>query len=101
MRRALTALLSTVVALSGLVTPAAAEHGVRLPGLHSLRGPVTDENFYFVMTDRFETGDKANDRGGLGDDPPVSAFDTTRKGVYDDGDLTGMRARLDYIGGLG
>ena len=34
-------------------------------GLHSLRPPVTGENFYFVMADRFENGDAANDNGGL------------------------------------
>ena len=32
---------------------------------HSLRKPVTDENFYFVMADRFENGDAANDHGGI------------------------------------
>ena len=32
---------------------------------HSLRKPVTDENFYFVMADRFENGDAANDKGGV------------------------------------
>ena len=28
----------------------------KAPGKHSLRAPVTDENFYFVMADRFENG---------------------------------------------
>ena len=32
-------------------------------------GPVTDENFYFVMADRFENGNTANDTGGLGERP--------------------------------
>jgi hypothetical protein len=31
---------------------------------HSLREPVTDQNFYFVMADRFDNGDTANDNGG-------------------------------------
>ena len=31
----------------------------------SLRAPLTRENFYFVMADRFDNGDTANDRGGL------------------------------------
>ena len=34
---------------------------------HSLRAPVTDETFYFVMADRFENGSTANDLGGDGD----------------------------------
>ena len=38
---------------------------------HSLRQPVTDQNFYFVMADRFENGSTANDLGGLPADPLV------------------------------
>lgn len=37
---------------------------------HSLRAPVTDQNFYFVMPDRFDNGSIANDNGGL---PPARA----------------------------
>ena len=44
------------------VGPAAAR---ALAARHSLRAPVTDENFYFVMADRFENGDTANDTGGI------------------------------------
>ncbi|HEV2780465.1 MAG TPA: alpha-amylase family glycosyl hydrolase [Actinophytocola sp.] len=102
-RRVVTALLSALVASSLAVTPAAAEpdHGDRLRGLHSLRGPVTDENFYFVMADRFDNGDPANDRGGLPDDRLVSGFDPTSKGFYNGGDLRGLLNRIDYIRGLG
>ena len=35
-------------------------------GSHSLRAPVTDENFYFVMADRFSNGDAAQRRGRTG-----------------------------------
>jgi glycosidase len=68
---------------------------------HSLRGPVTDENFYFVMADRFRNGDTGNDTGGLGDDKMVSGFDPTNKGFYNGGDLKGILDQLDYIQGLG
>ncbi len=68
---------------------------------HSLRGPVTDENFYFVMADRFSNGSPANDDGGLGPDPLVSGFDPARKGFYNGGDLKGLREKIDYIQGLG
>lgn len=68
---------------------------------HSLRGPVTDERFYFVMADRFNNGSTANDDGGLGPDPMVSGFDPTRKGFYNGGDLKGLREKIDYIQGLG
>ena len=68
---------------------------------HSLRAPVTDENFYFVMADRFENGDADNDTGGLGSDPLVSGFDPTKQGFYNGGDLRGLLDRIDYIRGLG
>ncbi|WP_374200360.1 alpha-amylase family glycosyl hydrolase [Arthrobacter sp. M4] len=69
--------------------------------LHSLRSGVTNENFYFVMADRFSNGSTANDDGGLGPDPMVSGFDPTRKGFYNGGDLAGLTQKLDYIQGLG
>jgi alpha-amylase len=102
-RRAVSALLSAITAVSLAAAPAAAEpdHGGDLRPLHSQRGPVTDENFYFVMADRFDNGDPANDRGGLGDDPLVSGFDPTKKGFYNGGDLRGLRNRIDYVKGLG
>ena len=71
------------------------------PGTHSLRTPVTRENFYFVMADRFSNGDAGNDDGGLGPDPMVSGFDPTSKGFYNGGDLTGLLDKIDYIQGLG
>jgi alpha-amylase len=62
---------------------------------------VTDENFYFVMADRFSNGSTDNDRGGLGSDPMVSGFDPTKKGFYNGGDLAGLLDKIDYIQGLG
>ncbi|MCO5997631.1 alpha-amylase family glycosyl hydrolase [Actinoallomurus rhizosphaericola] len=86
-------------ALPANAAPASA--GPRGGALHSLRGPVTNENFYFVMADRFKNGDTANDTGGLGNDPLVSGFDPTNKGFYNGGDLKGITSKLDYIQGLG
>src|SRR4029453_3113674 len=101
-RRATVALLSAVLVGALVASPADADSRPGgLDGRHSLRAPVTDENFYFVMADRFDNGSTANDRGGLGDDPLVSGFDPTRKGFYNGGDLAGLRNRLDYIQGLG
>jgi glycosidase len=68
---------------------------------HSLRSPVSDERFYFIMADRFENGSTANDRGGLPDDRLVSGFDPTARGFYHGGDLRGIIRRLDYIQDLG
>ena len=104
-RRAVAVLLSTVLAGGVVATPADAatrSHGDGgLPGRHSLRAPVTDENFYFVMADRFDNGNQGNDQGGLGDDPLVSGFNPTKKGFYNGGDLQGLLRRIDYVRGLG
>ncbi|MEU4564273.1 alpha-amylase family glycosyl hydrolase [Actinoplanes sp. NPDC023936] len=102
-RRAVAVILSTVLAGTAgtLAAPPAYAGGGQLPARHALRGPVTDENFYFVMADRFANGSAANDRGGLPDDPLVSGFDPTRKGFYNGGDLKGLRDRIDYIQDLG
>ncbi|HET9142119.1 alpha-amylase family glycosyl hydrolase [Actinophytocola sp.] len=102
-RRAVSALLGALLVSSLATAPAAAtpDHGDHLRGLHSPRGPVTDENFYFVMADRFDNGDTGNDRGGLPDDRLVSGFDPTAKGFYNGGDLKGLLNRIDYVRGLG
>ena len=100
---ALTAAL--VTAAAAVVVPVQAARAAPDPdgasAVHSLRGPVTDERFYFVMADRFSNGSTANDDGGLGADPMVSGFDPTRKGFYNGGDLKGLREKIDYIQGLG
>ena len=69
---------------------------------HSLRPPLTGENFYFVMADRFKNGNPANDRGGITpDDPDRHGFDPTRKGYFHGGDLEGLLSEIDYIQDLG
>jgi alpha-amylase len=100
----LTALAATLASLSlGAPAPAQAPDDRAAAGLarESLRAPLTRERFYFVMPDRFENGDAANDQGGLTGSREVTGFDPTRKGWYHGGDLKGMISRLDYIKGLG
>jgi neopullulanase len=63
--------------------------------------PPSDEIVYFVLPDRFENGDPANDRGGLSGDRLQTGFDPAGKGFYHGGDLKGLTRRLDYIAGLG
>jgi neopullulanase len=60
-----------------------------------------DEIIYFVLPDRFENGDTANDRGGIAGGKLDHGFDPTAKGFYQGGDLKGLIARLDYIQSLG
>jgi alpha-amylase len=73
----------------------------KLPAPHSLRAPVTDENFYFVMADRFENGATTNDTGGIAGTRLEHGFDPTSRGFYNGGDLEGLLDRIDYISGLG
>ncbi len=71
---------------------AATDYRARLP---------QDEVIYFVLPDRFENGDTANDRGGLSGDRLQTGFDPTAKGFYHGGDLKGLTRRLSYIQDLG
>lgn len=72
----------------------------RQPAAFRARLP-QDEVIYFVLPDRFENADPANDRGGLTGGPLQTGFDPTNKGFYHGGDLKGLTRRLDYIQGLG
>ncbi len=65
------------------------------------RQPGSDEQFYFVMTDRFANGDPSNDSGGYTGDRMTTGFDPTDKGFFQGGDIAGLRSNLDYIEGLG
>lgn len=60
-----------------------------------------DNVFYFVMTDRFENGDPANDTGGVTGDRLATGYDPASTGFYNGGDIAGLRSQLDYIHDLG
>ncbi len=66
-----------------------------------VRQPGSEQQFYFVMTDRFANADTSNDEGGLTGDRLVTGFDPTDKGFFNGGDIAGLRGNLDYIEGLG
>src|SRR6266496_2994062 len=106
--KARAAVLAALVATcaSALLAGAAPAHhrpdrGASSLARDSLRVPLTRERFYFVMPDRFENGETANDRGGLSGPREVTGFDPTHKGWYHGGDLKGLISKLDYIKGLG
>ena len=84
--------LLMAVALLSATTAVAQSYRERLP---------QDETIYFVLPDRFENGDRTNDRGGLTGDRLVTGYDPTHKGFYHGGDLKGLTARLPYLQGLG
>ncbi len=72
----------------------------------SLRHPVQNEQFYFVMPDRFENGSASNDYGGrrAGDtnaDVLRHGHDPKLKGYYHGGDIAGLRSKLGYLDRMG
>lgn len=86
-------LFSLVVLLAATAMPVAAQSfRDRLP---------EDEVMYFLLPDRFENGDTANDTGGLTGDRLKTGFDPSHKGFFHGGDLKGLVKRLDYIQGMG
>ena len=60
-----------------------------------------DEVIYFLLPDRFENGDPANDLGGFSGGRLQTGYDPTHKGFFHGGDLKGLTRRLDYIQRLG
>jgi glycosidase len=72
------------------------------PGHHTFRDRAPEEEVvYFVLPDRFENADPANDRGGIKGDRFKTGFDPKARGFFHGGDLKGLIKRLDYIQGLG
>lgn len=65
------------------------------PRLHVPSPDWRDQVVYFVMTDRFDDGDPANNDQGAGE------YDPKSNAHYNGGDFAGIRRRLDYIAGLG
>src|SRR4051794_28897901 len=100
--RAAAVLLAAALAACAVAAAPAAGHG---HARHSLRSPVTDERFYFVMADRFENDDRANDCAGVAPCDPAGrsqhGYDPAARGYYHGGDLEGLLRRIDYIRGLG
>ncbi|MGH6652021.1 MAG: alpha-amylase family glycosyl hydrolase [Sphingopyxis sp.] len=94
-------MIRTLASLALLLAPlpAAAQPAADIAAVRA-RAP-TDELVYFVLPDRFENGDRANDKGGLKGDRLQTGYDPSAKGFYHGGDLAGLTKRLDYIAGLG
>ncbi len=63
--------------------------------LHVASPDWRDQIIYFVMIDRFDDGNEANNDQG------ANEFDQTQGSKFSGGDLSGVTRRLDYIRGLG
>ncbi|MCA2998635.1 MAG: alpha-amylase [Rhodocyclaceae bacterium] len=83
--------------LAALLMPIGADASAAIESrkLHVPSPDWRDQIIYFLMTDRFEDGDKSNNDMGVGE------YDPKRNSTYNGGDLKGISKRLDYIKGLG
>jgi glycosidase len=100
-RTALLLLLATIRLSLAPAAPAAIA-GQDVGGAAAFRDRAPqDEVIYFLLPDRFENGDRSNDRGGLSGGRLTTGFDPSDKAFYHGGDLKGLISRLDYIQGLG
>ncbi|GAA0554032.1 glycosidase [Rhizomicrobium palustre] len=93
------ALLALVALALTSVSPSAL--AASSPQNSRLERPAEDEFIYFLLPDRFENGDKTNDRGGLKGDRLITGYDPTSKGFFNGGDFKGVIQHLDYIQSLG
>lgn len=84
------------VASAAVPAPAVADHGDLGSAVLHVPSPAwRDQVLYFVMTDRFDDGDPAND------DQHAGEFDPADPARYNGGDFAGLLRRIDYIRGLG
>lgn len=67
----------------------------------SVRNPIVDDVFYFVLPDRFQNGDPTNDQGKVTGDRLKTGFDPAHKGFYHGGDLAGLLDKMDYLEEMG
>ena len=67
----------------------------------SLRTDLANEVFYFVLPDRFDDGNPANNTGNIAGDALDHGYLPTDKGYYHGGDLAGLQGKLDYLQQLG
>ncbi len=67
----------------------------------SLRTDLANEQFYFVLPDRFANGDPTNNTGGISGGVLDHGYLPTDKGYYHGGDLAGLQSKLDYLQSLG
>jgi hypothetical protein len=66
----------------------------------SFRSPRQSEIIYFVLPDRFNDGNAANNQGSS-TEADQSGFDPSSPHLFHGGDLEGIEQKLDYLSRLG
>ena len=92
--------LVAVLSLSLFGQAAVAANVTNLAG-KVLRQETSNESIYFIMVDRFENGDPANDNAGFVAGDPTGGFDPTDIGYWHGGDLKGVTKHLNYVKSMG
>jgi len=83
------AVVCAIVAVSaGNISVAAGES--EPPTQSSVRSPIAEDRFYFVMTDRYADGNPMNNRGGRSGPVSVTGFEPTSDSYFHGGDLQGL-----------
>lgn len=86
-------------ACTGLLTsfagPVTADSSIESLATASVRSPISGENFYFVMTDRYRDGNPDNNTGGVTGGLAQTGFDPTSDSYYHGGDLVGLTGNCD------
>lgn len=85
-----------VIALAGAgLAPVAADDSLTSLATASVRSPIADENFVFVMTDRYRNGDPSNDRGGASGGLTQTGFDPASISYFHGGDFAGLTGQCN------
>jgi glycosidase len=92
--------LVAVLAAAGLTAglaagSASADEGLTSLAAASVRSPIAQDRFYFVMTDRYRDGDPSNNTGGVTGDLARTGYEPSSDAYFHGGDLAGLTGRCD------
>lgn len=92
----LLAVLTAAGLTAGLaVGSASADDSLTSFAAQSVRSPIAQDRFYFVMTDRYRDGDPSNNTGGVSGGLEQTGYEPTSDAYFHGGDLAGLTGRCD------
>ena len=87
--------LASLLAAGLMVVPASADAALDAMAAASVRSPIANDQFYFVMTDRYADGNPANNEGGVTGPLKVTGYEPASDAYYHGGDLAGLIGKCD------
>ena len=100
-KRLLTTLITSIIIINANLTFGNAAADLTSLWQPIVRGDLSNDSVYFVMTDRYANGDTGNDQALIGGGRLGSGYDPTDIGWYHGGDFQGLTAHLDRVKELG